>query len=56
MGNIPTQCENDPASVLIQVTSGQAECLVASSINCKIHSIMISGWTLVWGFGLRLYG
>ena len=36
LGNVPTQCENDPASVFIQMQKGEAECLVASSYNCKI--------------------
>jgi hypothetical protein len=36
MGNVPTQCDGDPASVRIEVTPGAAECLVANVFDCKI--------------------
>jgi len=36
LGTYPMQCESDPTSVRIAVSSGLAECLVASSFDCKI--------------------
>ena len=36
LGNAPTMCEGDPASVKITVQKGKAECLVAKAFNCKI--------------------
>ena len=36
MGNAPTMCEGDPASVYIAVQRGRAECLVAKAPQCKI--------------------
>ena len=36
LGNAPTACANDPASVRIAVAPGKAECLVAKSQACKI--------------------
>ena len=36
LGTFPTQCEGDPSSVRIELTPGNAECLVATSLDCKI--------------------
>jgi len=36
MGNVPSMCTNDLASVRIQVRQNQAECLVAHAEACKI--------------------
>jgi hypothetical protein len=40
-GNAPTQCEGDPTSVRAEVLPGQAECLVATAFDCKVHASRI---------------
>lgn len=36
LGNAPRMCAGDPSSVRIEVTRGEAECLVAHARECKI--------------------